>query len=474
MSVTQVHQGLGGWQLQLRTGGGADDFVARLNPWDHVFITPRGLGPQPDLQSLKQTALFAGRLDEVEVDAGSMSIGGPGVAVWLGDEAGRGRYPDSGQTQTVLALDGVLGWLNLIFGPIAGQNLNGLFLGNWQNLPTNNFGWEFGRFTTARQKIDELAQLADRPFEWLVLPSGEVQIEGWRPSGRSGFGPGVTGTSSTIDYTRTLFAFFPQVMLDDGGERIDGTSDWTLPQVAQVPVQCFPADVAVKWDFSAHAARGIARGNDNGTPLRSTGTNKDDRNTNGFSYDPSVRIGWDTIVDFDTTVTGELDAAAASVARLASIRREWTVQALSTDVVGALKPGDYVWVHSDRLPGIGSMTYANEADEWAGINDPSDPIVARIPQAANVNVGGRNVYPARARVDSMTWPVTDRFDVWYAQTWDGSGQVRNINDLVDFEPEGPVDVDCNATKPRWQLQRKVLGTTFARNFDLDANSKKAR
>jgi hypothetical protein len=457
VSVTQTHQGLGGFSLALRSGGAADDFVARLNPWDHILITPKGIGPQPDLASVKATSLFSGRIDQLDMDGGSVTIGGPSIAVWMGDEAGRGRYADAA---TAASTTGVSNWLLVIFTR-AGSNVNGLTTSTeyWQNLQSGNIAWEIERFVTVRQALDDLAALCDRPFEWLVKPNGEIWIEGW---------------AGSPDYTRTVFSFFPEVMLADGLERTDGVSTFTSPQSADVPLQVFPSDISVTWDFSTHAARGIARGNGSPAELRSTGTNKNTYDTNGFGFDPSVRIGWDTIVDFDTNEPGVIQAAANSVGRLASIRREWTVQAGSSEIVGYVKPGDYVWLHADQLPGIGAMTYANEAEDWAGINAVTDPAVARVSQAANVSVGGRTLHPVRGRVESMSWPVSDRFDVWFASTWDGSGEVRLINDLVDFDPEGPASIDVNGTKPRWQMQRKYLGTTISRSFSLQANDKAAR
>jgi hypothetical protein len=470
VTVSQTHLGIGGWRLALRYGGATDDFVARINPWDHVLITPRGLGPQPNLASIKATAVFSGRLDEVDIDGGTVTIGGPSTAVWMGDEAGRGRFPDQGQAATTTLIYGGLGWFDYIFNA-SGSNLNGLTLGKWQNLQTGNFTWEFERFATVRQRLDELSALCDRPFEWIVLPSGEIQIEGWVPSGRSGNGAADSGANSAIDYTNTIFTYLPEVLLGDGLERTDGVSAWANP-TTQRPLQVFPAEVGVNWDFSLHAARGISRGSD-GT-VRSTGTQKNTYETNGYGFDPSVRIGWDTIVDYDTTDTTLLQSAANQVGRLASIRREWSVVGGSSELVGFVKAGDYVWVHSDRLPGVASMTYADEAEAWAGVGASSDPAVYRVPQAANVNVGGRNLYPVRGRVQAIEWPVSDRFDVWLARTWDGSGDVELLNPLVDFDPEGPCTIDINASRPRWQMQRKVFGSTISRAVNLQANSPDVR
>lgn len=458
MSVNQVHQGLGGWTLNLRAGGAADDFIARVSPWDHIAVVPKGLGPQPSLESIKNTAVFTGRLDAVDVDGGSVQLSGPSTAVWLGDESGRGRFPNNAVTETTQTVDV---WLQVLIWGVGGlrpgTNLNGLFPGTVQNMQASpSITWEIPRFYTVRQQMDELASLCDRPFEWRVRPNGAVDVEGW---------------SSVADFTRTIFAYLPRVLLADGLPRTDGMSQWGI---TQLPLQVFPADISVSWDFSQFAARGIARGNDNGTPLASTGTEKDGTATrpgvNGYSFDPAVRVGWDTIVDFDTKESGPLQQAANSVGRLASIRREWTVSAGSSEIVGYLQPGDYLWIHADDIPGIGSLTYAQEQEEWASLGSGTDPATKRFGQAANVNVGGRNIYPVQGRVDSMSWACSDRWDYWLLRTADGSGDVEQITSLVDFDPEGPATIDVNGNKPRWQMQRQMFGRTLARSVSLDANS----
>ena len=149
--ITQTHQGLGGWRLALRDGGAVDDFVARLNPWDHVLITPKGLGPQPDLDSIKATSLFSGRLDTVDIDGGTVTIGGPSIAVWMGDEAGRGKYPDA------VSFPGNVDpatWLGLIFTR-AGVNVNGLTSSPtwWQNLQTGTITWQVKEWSKVRTKV---------------------------------------------------------------------------------------------------------------------------------------------------------------------------------------------------------------------------------------------------------------------------------------------------------------------------------
>jgi hypothetical protein len=467
VTVTQVHQGLGGWTLNLRSSGAADDFLARVNPWDHVLVTPRGLGPEPSFASVKAAALFAGRLDQVKVDGGSVEMSGPSIAVWLGDEAGNGSFPNVASGLLTSVIYSGLGWMGVIYGA-AGLNLNGLYVGAWQNLQRTQIAWEHQRFKTARQNTQELAELMDVPWEWRVLPTGEIQFEGWAPAGRSGIGS-AAGADTAIDYTTTLFSYLPRVMLSADLGRLEGQSAWTTPTEASLPLQVFPSEVAVNWDFSGFAARGVAQGS-TGT-VRSTGTSKDTYGTNGYSYDPTVRTSWDTLVDFDTSDVGLLQVAANSVGRLATIRREWTVETLNSDVVGFVAPGDYVWVHSDALVGIGAMTYAQEQEEWAGIDAATNPAISRFPQAVNVGVGGQPVYPARARVQSMDWPVSDKYDVWWAKTWDGTGDVDLLSPYVDWDPEGPVRIDCNGAPPRWQMQRKQFGITLARGVNLNANTR---
>lgn len=471
MTVTQVHQGLGGWTLNLLPGV-SDEFLARVRPWSHFFVCPKSTVLKPALGTVQSTALFSGRLDQVQADGGSVQLAGPSIAVWMGDEAGNGRFPDAAQAAATTALHGSFGWFNVIFGA-AGSNLNGLSLGTWQNVQRGNLTWEIERLITVRQKLDRLNELMDRPFEWVVLPSGEIQIEGWVVAGRSGSGRTDNGADTTLDYTTTLFNYFPRVLLGAGLPRGDGNSTWTTPQAATVPMTVFPADIGVTWDYSQFAARGISRGS-NGT-VRSTGTTKNDYETNGYSFDPATRIEWDTIVDFDTTDTTLLQTAATSVGRLATGRREWSVEAGGAELVGYVRPGDWLWLHSDALPpGLGSLTYADEEEFWAGVDAATDPATQQRTNTAEVKVYGRNLYPVRARVQSMDWAISDRFDVFYCDTWSGSSNVELINHLVDWDVEGPVKIDCNGNPPRWQMQRKALGTTVAKSVDLNANTRNAR
>lgn len=471
MTVTQVHQGLGGWSLNLRTGM-SDEFLARVRPWGHFFVCPKSTVLKPELGTVKSTALFAGRLDQVQADGGSVELSGPSVAVWMGDESGNGRYPDTGQAAATNSVYGTFGWFSNL-ATKTGMNLNGLFFGTWQNVERGTFTWEYERFLTYRQKLEQLAELQDKPYEWVVLPTGEIQVEGWVAAGRSGYGPTDSGADTTIDYTSTLFNYYPRVLLGDGLNRGDGNSTWTTPQAATVPMTVFPADIGLTWDYSQFAARGISRGTD-GT-VRSTGTTKNDYETNGYSFAPATRIGWDTIVDFDTTNTTLLQQAANSVGRLASGRREWSVTAGGAELVGYVRPGDWLWLHSDSLPpGLASLTYADEEEFWAGVGTSTDPAVYQRTNTAEVKVYGRNLYPVRARVQSMDWAISDRFDVFYCDTWSGSTQVELINQFVDWDVEGPVRIDCNGNPPRWQMQRRVLGITVAKSVSLDANTRSAR
>jgi hypothetical protein len=447
--VTETHQGIGGWNLRVRPGAEGNEVTQLINQWDHVYIVPTGVGSNPTFGSLRETAIFAGRVDQLQAGRDGVEIGGPSIAVWLGDEQGNGPVAESTATfndplNTIIgsaAFTTILGW-------------GGLTLGTRQNMPTGNISWVRGAYKTIRAYYQELQDLVSIPFEWIVRPNGNVDIEGW----------------TTTDYTATLFDFYPNLMISDALVRSAAMSNYGFLERA---LQVFPGDISVNWDFSRWAARCYAFGNNNPPTIRN---NNQKVNFGLVGNNPALNtVQWDTIIDGQTDVTSQLDVLAAQTNRYASIRREWTVEASSAEVRFFVKPGDFVWLHATNLPGIGSMTYAQEQSEWAGVNAATDPATARFADAANVSVGGRPVYPVRARVSSIDWPVCDSlFDVYLVNTWDGTGNVTLLNPYLDWDADTGVSMDCNANRPMWQLLVPTAETYSGRVRQTFANRRRAR
>lgn len=443
MPVTQTHQALGGFTINLRGGGVSDEFVSRVEPWDHIYVVPKALGPQPNFASLRGASIFTGRIDELDVDSGGVSVSGPSNAVWMGDDQGNGRQLTSTTTASLTLRQ----WFDsLAFIDLA---VNGNFgYSTQQNLQAGTVTWTREAYKTFRQYLGELQDLCDIPFEWYMLPSHFLAIEGF----------------INADLTSTIPAWYPYVAVGDTFDRTEGMSRYST---FDRQLDVFNGDISVSWDFSGFASRAFAIGNNTPPTVRTNAKPNFGETPKGLAL---ANFTWDTAIDAQTDVTGQLDALARTTAQFASVRRQWNVSAGSAEIAFRLKPGDWIWLHAENLPGLGSLTYAQEQSEWAGVDAATDPTTARFPDAAFVNIAGRNVYPVRARVSSMEWPVTDRWhDVYWVSTWNGSGDVTLLNPWMDWDQDGPASIECNASKPKWNLLVPTAETLAGRVRETSAN-----
>ena len=99
MSVTEVRQALGSWQLSLDANTPADVLDA-LTPFGHLVIVP-GRMTSGDIQATGDALLTAARYvgvlrgREAGGEAGRAVLKGAGMAFWLGDEDGKGYVYES-------------------------------------------------------------------------------------------------------------------------------------------------------------------------------------------------------------------------------------------------------------------------------------------------------------------------------------------------------------------------------------------
>lgn len=438
MSVTQTHMAASGFDVALRDTGMIADVLGRVNPYDHIAIVPKALDVTPNLRNITNVATFVGRLDQIEADGGSVVLSGPGIAVWLGDGSGRGAFPSAALSNTDAT---VANHLANNMPPLT----NGLRRGVTANLQTAQVRFRRDRFVTWRQAFDNLSEQCDVTMEWRVNPNGTVDIDGF----------------STTNRANLIFQFQPSVVLTDSMTRMQGQS-------LRGDIAVIPADIGVSWDFSQFAARGVAVGRDS-TTIRTPANQKP--TLAGFGFDPTVALDWDVVVDAELSLNGQLDALALTAARAASVQRQWSVSAGDSELARLLRPGDWVWVHTESLPGVGSMTIAEEQSEWAMGVDAS---LQRRSKAFQINVAGRSIHPAKARVAALTWPISSAWDVFLLSTFDGSADVLKLSPYVEYEPEGPVDIDCNAPKPQWQLQTFEGDMRFRRSSNINRNVRASR
>lgn len=94
MSVTEIRQALGSWEITLGAGTPADVLDA-VTPFGHVVVLPGRMTPG-DIQAAGDSLLTAARYvgvyrqREAGGEAGRTTLKGAGMAFWLGDEDGKG------------------------------------------------------------------------------------------------------------------------------------------------------------------------------------------------------------------------------------------------------------------------------------------------------------------------------------------------------------------------------------------------
>ena len=97
MAVTEILKALGSWEIKLLSGTPRDVLDA-LDYFGHVAVVPGRLDPLQYGDNLLDAARYVGVLrtrtvgDDGRTNAplDDLSVGGVGMAMWLGDEDGKG------------------------------------------------------------------------------------------------------------------------------------------------------------------------------------------------------------------------------------------------------------------------------------------------------------------------------------------------------------------------------------------------
>lgn len=101
MTVYDAWQRLGRWELRLDPKTTPNSIREGVDHWDHVVIVAGGV-PVPETlgDGLLSQALWAGPVRQRRVSEDEVLFAGPGMAVWLGDEDGKGQLYEEAVTFT--------------------------------------------------------------------------------------------------------------------------------------------------------------------------------------------------------------------------------------------------------------------------------------------------------------------------------------------------------------------------------------
>ena len=165
MAVTEVLRALGGWSLQVRSEIPQDIWDA-LGYFGHIVIHSGPVDSRVGGDALLDSARFVGVLRDKSNTAAEFSIGGPGMAMWLGDEDGKGAVIESLLSIEDKTFEQAV---RLILPPASSHILEGTYF----NLPgpppnyTGTFQW-----VSQREALNYLADVMGA--DWKVLGTGRL------------------------------------------------------------------------------------------------------------------------------------------------------------------------------------------------------------------------------------------------------------------------------------------------------------
>lgn len=147
MAVTETLRAIGSWDLSFK-GGMRDELWKKIDYFGHIVIVP-GRRPSPLDDSLLRTARYVGPVTKIsDSSEAERSIGGSGMAMWLGDGDGKGDVFSDPITVTGDYDDVIRALL-----PASGAVTEGTFFSIAGTWPSSTF-----QFQTPRDVIDYVAQ----------------------------------------------------------------------------------------------------------------------------------------------------------------------------------------------------------------------------------------------------------------------------------------------------------------------------
>lgn len=306
MIYDAVHR-LGDFDVVLELDAAPADVVEGLDLFGHVVVVPGRVTPDQLGDDLLTAARWAGiiRRKAIDPDGELLTIGGPGMSAWLGDEDGKGQVLES---PVVFAGDDFA-------TVIAGLLPDAVTAGTITNPSADVFSGSF-QYVDPRTAIDYVAGLFDGYYR--VNPDGTLDA-----------GP-----------ASALFVTTPTAVIARRAE---------LPAGVDVDRFAAAGRMGVDEDAADYTTRVVLLAeNDDGTASIATGT----ADAAAVPYvdlhgNPVQRT---RIVDEQATSSGNATARAQlQLNRFSSSRRTLALELDDYDVVGAYQPGDTVYVYDPTV-----------------------------------------------------------------------------------------------------------------------------
>lgn len=327
MSVNERHQAVGSWSLQFDPATpkriydlidlGLNDDPDEGGFYGHIIITPTHLDHRIGDAAMLAASRYTGVVRELSAPADGFTIGGPGLAVWLGDEDGAGPVIEEDVTLT----DGTLeDWVDALLAAVPGWGA--IIKGSVTDTATTLT--HTAVLVTIREALDYVCRMVDA--EWRVNPDGTLDA----------------GPKATLWPSNTT----PTVVVT----RKEGSREPTIRGLET-------RDMAREKDARRYATRVVAVAESVGVELIEGSA---DVASNPYKDLHGNDVVWTRIVDAPETLVQNADDRAQAELDDATIRAAVPLSTDTYDVGGILQPGDAAYVF-DPLKNISdtanSITY---------------------------------------------------------------------------------------------------------------------
>ncbi|WP_406444573.1 fibronectin type III domain-containing protein [Streptomyces sp. NBC_01613] len=313
MAVQEVLKALGSWEVKLLPGTPRDVLDA-LDYFGHVAITPGRLDPLQYGDNLLTTARYVGVLrtktigDDGRTNApqDDLSVGGVGMAMWLGDEDGKGSvYENAVEPASASFADTI----NMLLPAAGAGAVTAGTIYSVAGLYTGSHRYESPR--TAIGYVCDTMSTSSVPVSWRVNGNGTLDA-----------GP-----------DSNLFVTDPTCVIMAAGSGEDMT------------LRALPSSMDVTRDVEDYTTRVVLLAEGEGASI-STGS-ADISPATPYKDVHGNPLAMTRLISESDTATGNAETRAQlALSQFTSTRNALTLSTADYDVHGTFQVGDKVWVYN--------------------------------------------------------------------------------------------------------------------------------
>ncbi|MFD4596714.1 hypothetical protein ACFWPQ_01650 [Streptomyces sp. NPDC058464] len=322
MSVSEVLKSLGSWEVKLQPNT-PRDVLDLLDYFGHVAIIPGRLDPLQYGDNLLTTARYVGVLrtrtigDDGRTNASQddLSVGGVGMAFWLGDEDGKGSVYENAVEPASASFSAAITMLLPASGAVTAGTLYsvaGLYSGHHQ--------YESPR--AAITYVCDTMSTTSVPVSWRVNGSGTLDA----------------GPESNLFVTEPTCV----IMATESGE--------------DMALRALPGSMDVTRDVEDYTTRVVLLAEGDGTSIATGAADISPATSYKDVHGNTLKLTR-LVSESDTATANAATRAQLALSQYTSTRNALTLSTADYDVHGTFQVGDHVWVYD---PDSGLVDTATE------------------------------------------------------------------------------------------------------------------